>query len=325
MTPTKPTIYQTRRLPASVESDLTALGEVRHPPGFRPPTEDDLREALREADAILCTVTDRFTADLLRTPGRRAGLLANFGVGVDNIDLETARSVGVRVSNTPGVLTEATAELTLALILAVLRRLGEGERLVRSGGWTGWEPTQLLGRSAHGLRLGVVGMGRIGTTVARRANAGLGMSILYTSRSPVPPWELGGVEARNVSLDELLAESDVVTLHVPSTPDTHHLIDARRLALMPPASVLINTARGNIVDEAALVAALSEGRLAGAGLDVYAGEPSVPEALRAMEQVVLLPHLGSATLETRTAMGNLALDNLRAWFGGSPLPTPVAG
>ena len=323
MTPTKPTIYQTRRLPPGVESDLAALGKVRHPPGFRPPTRDDLREALREADAILCTVTDRFTADLLRTPGRRAGLLANFGVGVDNIDLETARSEGIRVSNTPGVLTEATAELTLALILAVLRRLGEGERLVRSGAWTGWEPTQLLGRSAQGLRLGVIGMGRIGTTVARRAHAGLGMRILYTSRSPVPPWELGGVEARKVPLDTLLIESDVVTLHVPSTPDTHHLIDARRLALLPPSSVLINTSRGTVVDEAALVAALSEGRLAGAGLDVYAEEPVVPEALRTMEHVVLLPHLGSATEEARTAMGNLALDNLRAWCDGSPLPTPV--
>lgn len=323
MTQTKPTIYQTRRLPDEVESALSTLGEVQHPPGFRPPTADDLRKALRKSDAILCTVTDTFSANLLRTSGRRAGLLANIGVGVDNIDLETARSVGVRVSNTPGVLTEATAELTIALILAVLRRLGEGERLVRSGGWTGWEPTQLLGRSAHGLRLGVIGMGRIGATVARRAHAGLGMRILYASRSPVPPWELGGVEAKRVSLDTLLIESDVVTLHVPSTPDTHHLIDARRLALMRPLSVLINTARGTIVDEAALVAALSEGRLAGAGFDVYADEPKVPEALRAMEQVVLLPHLGSATLETRTAMGNLALSNLRAWFEGGPLPTPV--
>ncbi len=323
MTSTKPTVYQTRRLPAEVESALSALGEVQHPPGFRPPTADDLRTALRKSDAILCTVIDRFSATLLRTSGRRAGLLANFGVGVDNIDLETARSVGIRVSNTPGVLTEATAELTIALILAVLRRLGEGERLVRSGGWTGWEPTQLLGRSAHGLRLGVIGMGRIGTTVARRAHAGLGMRILYASRSPVAPWDLGGVEARKVPLDTLLSESDVVTLHVPSTPDTHHLIDARRLALMPPSSVLINTARGNIVDEAALVAALSSGRLAGAGLDVYADEPKVPEPLRTMEQVVLLPHLGSATLETRTAMGMLALANLRAWFEGGTLPTPV--
>jgi len=323
MTPTKPTIYQTRRLPAEVESALSTLGEVRHPPGFRSPTADDLRTALRKSDAILCTVTDRFSANLLRTSGRRAGLLANVGVGVDNIDLEAARSVSVRVSNTPGVLTEATAELTIALILAVLRRLGEGERLVRSGEWTGWEPTQLLGRSAQGLQLGVIGMGRIGASVARRAHAGLGMRILYASRSPVPPWELGGIEARKVSLDTLLIESDVVTLHVPSTPDTHHLIDARRLALMPPSSVLINTARGTVVDEAALVAALSEGRLAGAGLDVYAGEPMVPEALRAMEQVVLLPHLGSATLETRTAMGNLALANLRAWFEGGPLPTLV--
>jgi lactate dehydrogenase-like 2-hydroxyacid dehydrogenase len=318
-------VVVTRRLPRSVEERLAAVVDARLNADDRALAPDQLTEALRTADGLLATVTDRLTADVLPATPRRAGIVANFGAGVDHIDLDAAREAGIVVTNTPGVLTDATADLTIALLLAVARRIGEGERLVRSGAWTGWAPTQMLGSSVTGSTLGIVGMGRIGRAVARRASRGFGMRVLYHQPRPADEAELAGLDVhRAADLDELLAESDAVTLHCPATPETRHLMDARRLARMRPGAFLINTSRGEVVDEAALADALASGTIAGAGLDVYEHEPQVPEALLRLENVVLLPHLGSATLEARTAMGHLAVDNLAAFLRGEPPPNRVA-
>ncbi len=324
MTVSHPILYLTRHFPSSIETALADLGEVLHPPEWRPPTADDLLGGLAGADVVVCTVADRFTPHMLRQVPRQARLLASFGVGVDHIPLAVAEEVGLAVSNTPGVLTEATADLTMALILATLRRLGEGERLVRAGQWTGWEPTQLLGRDVSGRVLGIVGLGRIGTAVARRASCGFGMRVQYANPRPVPPESLSGFEATPCPLDELLQTSDIVSLHCPATPETYHLLDRTRLQQMAPGSILINAARGSIVDERALAEALRTGPLAGAGLDVFEHEPEVPDALRQLDQVVLLPHLGSATVETRVAMGEAVLANIRAFLQGDRLPHLVA-
>jgi glyoxylate reductase len=258
--------------------------------------------------------------DLERLP--RLKVIANYGVGYDNVDVEAATRRGVLVSNTPGVLTSATAELTWALILAAARRVGEGERLVRAGGWSGWEPTQLLGMELRGKVLGVVGAGRIGMEVGRRAGV-FGMSVIYWNRSPRPDWERETGASRR-GLAQLLAEADVVTVHLPVARETRGLIDARALAAMKRTAILVNTARGALVDEAALAAALGAGRLRAAALDVYAAEPRVTAALLEMENVVLLPHLGSATEDARRGMWELAWGNLLRGIAGEPLLTPVA-
>jgi lactate dehydrogenase-like 2-hydroxyacid dehydrogenase len=317
-------VVVTRRLPRSVEERLAGLVDARLNADDRALTPDELAEALRTADGLLPTVTDRLTAEVLSATPRRAGIIANFGAGVDHIDLDAAREAGIVVTNTPGVLTDATADLTIALLLAVARRIGEGERIVRSGAWTGWGPTQMLGSAVTGSTLGIVGMGRIGRAVARRATRGFGMRVLYHQPRPVDEAEIAGLDVRRADLDELLAESDAVTLHCPATPETRHLIDARRLAGMRPGAFLVNTARGEVVDEAALADALASGTIAGAGLDVYEHEPHVPEALLRLENVVLLPHLGSATREARVAMGDRAVDNLEAFLRGDPPPDRVA-
>ena len=254
----------------------------------------------------------------------RAKLICNYGVGVNHIDLAAARAHGAAVTNTPGVLTEATAEIALTLLLMLARRAGEGEREVRAGAWTGWRPTHLQGRSLSGKTVGVVGFGRIGQSFAKKARFGLGMSVAYHSRRRAD----AAVEAETgatyePSLDRLVETCDVISLHTPGGAETHHLIDAPRLARMKPGAMLINTARGAVVDETALIAALQTGAI-GAGLDVYEAEPRVPDALKALDNVVLLPHLGSATVETRMAMGLKAIDNLEAWLAGRPLPDPVA-
>jgi glyoxylate reductase len=259
-------------------------------------------------------------ADLDRLPALR--IIANYGVGYDNIDITAARGRGIAVTNTPGVLTGATAELTWALILAAARRLGEGERLARSGAWGGWQPTQLRGTSLEGKILGIVGAGRIGQEVGRRARV-FGMRLLYWNRSPRPEWE-AETGARPASLETLLAEADVVSLHVALAGATHHLLDAPALARMKPGAILVNTARGPVVDEAALADALEAGRLRAAGLDVFEREPHIPERLRRLEQVVLLPHLGSATEEARLAMWRLAWANCLRGLRGEPLLNPVA-
>ncbi|MDX1606694.1 MAG: D-glycerate dehydrogenase, partial [Candidatus Competibacterales bacterium] len=298
--------------------------EVELNPSDTPFTEDRYRTALREADALLTFVSDPITAELLALPDRRVGLLGQFGVGYNNIDVEAARAEGVVVTNTPGVLTDCTADLALTLLLMTARRAGEGEREVRAGHWSGIRPTHLLGHRVSGKTLGIIGMGRIGLAVARRAHYGFGMPIVFQNRSPLGPERLEGLPAEQLdSVEAVLERADFVSLHCPATPQTRHLIDADRLARMKPGAYLINTARGDVVDEPALIEALTQGRLAGAGLDVYEREPRVPEALRRLDNVVLLPHLGSATEETRVAMGMLVIDNVRAHFEGREPPNRV--
>jgi lactate dehydrogenase-like 2-hydroxyacid dehydrogenase len=313
-------VIVTRRLPQPVERELERDFEVTLNPTDQPLGPDGLRRALGSADALLCTVTDRLSAEVLEVEPLRARLLANFGVGFNNIDTGAAKSRGLSVSNTPDVLTDATADLAMTLLLMVTRRTGEGERHVRSKAWTGWRPTHMLGTQVSGKTLGLVGMGRIARAVAQRAHGGFGLKVIYHDPFP-PPSEVAaalGAEPR-ASLEEVLREADFVSLHCPAMPETRHLMNRERLALMRPEAFLINTARGDVVDEAALVEALQAKRIAGAGLDVYELEPEVTPALLAMENVVLLPHLGSATQETRVAMGMRALETLRLFFKGAPL------
>ncbi|HEY5940185.1 MAG TPA: D-glycerate dehydrogenase [Gemmatimonadales bacterium] len=316
----RPTVVVTRRLPEPVEKELSREFDARLNREDRPLGPDGLQDALRTADALLCTVTDQLTAEVLSAEPRRARLLANFGVGFNNIDTATAKARGLAVSNTPDVLTEATADIAITLLLMASRRTGEGERHVRAGAWTGWRPTHMLGTQVSGKVLGLVGMGRIARAVARRAHHGFGMRVIFHDPYPPTPAEAAALGAEpRASLDEVLRESDFVSLHCPATPETRHLMNRERLKRMRPGAFLINTARGDVVDEAALVEALGNGTIAGAGLDVYEKEPRVSPALVAMENVVLLPHLGSATQETRIAMGMRALENLRLFFNGAPL------
>ena len=316
----RPVVVVTRRLPDPVHQALTREFDARLNPDDRPLSADGLREALGSADALLTTVTDKVTADVLATEPRRAGLVANFGVGFNNIDIEAAKARGIAVSNTPDVLTDATADLAMTLLLMVARRTGEGERHLRGGQWTGWRPTHMMGTHVTGKTLGLVGMGRIARAVAHRAHHGFGMRILFHDPYPPPPDVARALGAeRRETLEEVLREADFVSLHCPATPETRHLINRDRLALMRPEAYLVNTARGDVVDEAALVEALTARRIAGAGLDVYEREPQVTQALTVMDNVVLLPHLGSATTETRVAMGMRAFENLQLFFSGKPL------
>lgn len=316
----RPVVVVTRRLPEAVERELARDFDARLNTDDRPLGPEGLMEALRSADAVLCTVTDRLTAEVLAAEPRRAALLANFGVGFNHIDIAAAKARGIAVSNTPDVLTDATADIAMTLLLMVARRTGEGERHLRAGGWTGWRPTHMLGTQVSGKTLGLVGMGRIARAVAQRAHHGFGMRIVF--HDPYPPSaEVArslGAEPRE-RLEDVLREGDFVSLHCPATPETRHLMNRERLALMRPEAYLINTARGDVVDEAALVEALQARRIAGAGLDVFEREPQVSPDLLAMENVVLLPHLGSATTETRVAMGMRAVENLRLHFAGQPL------
>jgi lactate dehydrogenase-like 2-hydroxyacid dehydrogenase len=321
----RPIVVATRRLPAPVESRLAELFDVRLNADDTPSDAASLAAALRTADGVLATVTDRLDAEILTTSPRRARIVANFGVGHNHIDVAAAAAAGIVVTNTPGVLTDDTADLAMALILAVARRIGEGERHVRAGAWGGWRPTHMMGARVTGRTLGIVGFGRIGRAVAARAHHGFGMPVLVHTRGRVEPRELASVGGRQVdSIEELLAGSDFVSLHCPATPQTRHLIDAARLAVMRPGAFLVNTSRGDVVDEPALVDALRARVIAGAGLDVYEHEPAVAPELLAMENVVLLPHLGSATLETRVAMGMRAVDNLAVFFAGADPPDRVA-
>ena len=313
----RPVVVVTRRLPEAVHQALAREFDARLNPEDRPLTAEGLREAVRTADAILPTVTDKLTADVLSAEPRRLRLIANFGVGFNNIDVEAAKARGIAVSNTPDVLTDATADLAMTLLLMVARRTGEGERHVRGGQWTGWRPTHMLGTQVSGKTLGLVGMGRIARAVAQRAHHGFGMKVIFHDPYP-PPAALAaslGAEPRG-SVEELLREADFVSLHCPATPETRHLMNRERFGQMRSDAFLVNTARGDVVDEAALVEALESGKIAGAGLDVFEREPQVTQALVTMENVVLLPHLCSATEETRVAMGMRALENLRLFFAG---------
>ena len=318
MSPETPRIVVTRALPPAALEPLHSVGSVWVSPHDRPLTVDELHAAVGGASAIISMLTDRIDDDVLAAAGPSLEIVANTAVGYDNLDLPAIARRGVLASNTPGVLVDATADLTIALLLAVTRRVAEGDRLVRSGAAWSWDISFMLGSGLQGKQLGIVGIGRIGQAVARRA-AAFGMDVVHHSRRPV---DADG--SRPLPLDELLATSDVVSLHCPLTPETRHLIDADALRAMKSGAYLINTARGPIVDEAALAAALADGTIAGAGLDVYENEPEVHADLRGLDNVVLAPHLGSATVETRTRMAELAVDNVVAVLTGKDAPTPIS-
>lgn len=321
----KPCLLVTRKWPAAVEEHLCTHFDVTLNESDEPLDRRALFEAMTRYDAICPTITDRFDAEILATPGTRVRILANFGAGFEHIDLDAAKAAGIVVTNTPGALTETTADLAILLMLMAARRAGEGERELRAGRWTGWRPTHLAGQGVSGKTLGLAGFGRIAQATARRASAGFGMRILYHSRNRASPDVEAACNATYVpTLDALAAEADFLSLHVPGGAATRHLVDTRLLKLMKPSASLINTARGSVVDEAALAAALEAGTIAAAGLDVFEREPVVSPALLARENVVLLPHLGSATIETRTGMGMQAAENLIAFFDGKEPPNRVA-
>ena len=309
----------TRDLPQDVLDAARARFDVT----LRESTEglmpDEAAQALADYDAILPTLGDQFTADAFDGPVR-AGVLGNFGVGYNHIDVAAATKAGVLVSNTPDVVTDATADIAMTLILSACRRAGEGERLLRSGMWLGWSPVQMLGTHVTGKRVGIVGMGRIGQAVARRCHYGFDMPVIYFNRSQKDV----DVPARQVeTLAALMSQADIIVVTVPGGGSNTNMIDAAAIAQMQESAHFINVARGDVVDEAALILALQERRIAGAGLDVYAREPLVPQELRDLENVVLLPHLGTAALEVRAAMGMMALENIIAWDEGKPLPQRV--
>ncbi len=315
----------TRRLPRPAEEQAARDFDARLNGDDHTFTPAEIAEALRTADALVPTVTDKVTAQLLGTEPLKVRIIANYGVGFNNIDTGAAKARGVVVTNTPDVLTEDTADDAILLMLMVARRGGEGEREVRAKRWSGWRPTHLLGTRVSGKTLGLIGLGRIGRAVAHRARHGFDMRVIFHDPYPPPPTVVAELEAEpRASVDDVLREADFVSLHSPATPETHHLIDARRLGLMKRGAFLINNARGDIVDEAALVTALKHATIAGAGLDVFEREPTVSPELLAMNNVVLLPHIGSATHESRVAMGLRALDNLKTFFAGAPPRDRVA-
>jgi lactate dehydrogenase-like 2-hydroxyacid dehydrogenase len=316
----KQKVLITRRLPDVVLDAASAAFDVTLRDDTSVLTGPELRAALREFDGVLPTLGDRFQADVFAdVQGARAKILANFGVGYNHIDVKAAAGAGIVVTNTPGAVTDATADIAMMLILMTARRAGEGERLLRAGGWKGWHPTQMLGMHITGKTIGIIGMGRIGKAIARRCHYGFGMDVRFFNRSPVVA---PGMPARQVDMAAAMG-ADVVVVAVPGGPATHHLINGETLAHMAPNALFINISRGDVVDEAALIAALQSGRIAGAGLDVYEKEPLVPAALIGMENVTLLPHLGTAALEVRANMGMMAVDNLTAFFAGLPPPNRV--
>ncbi|KUM28398.1 D-glycerate dehydrogenase [Mesorhizobium loti] len=320
----KPRVIVTRRWPAKVESILTERFDAVLNVDDVPMTAAELASAFQTHDAILPTVSDRLPASVFPSGDCRTRLLANFGVGFSHIDVAAARERGITVTNTPGVLTDCTADIAMSLLLSVARRTGEGERQLRAGAWKGWCPTHLIGTKVSGKKLGIIGMGRIGKAMACRAHFGFGMDIVFYNRSRIDDDMTRSMSARQLpSIEAVLAESDFVSLHCPGGAENKHLMDEARLSAMKPTAFLINTARGDVVDEIALVRALDKGVIAGAGLDVYAEEPAVARGLLDRENVVLLPHLGSATAETREAMGMKALDNLTAFFEGKAAPDRV--
>jgi len=315
------TLYLSRPLPDPVMAVIQERFQLTVTPADHPPSAAEILAGVRDAQAAICTLNERMDAEILAAaPALR--VIANYAVGYNNIDVEAAKARGIVVTNTPDVLTNATADLTWALILAVARRVIEGDQLVRQNRWTGWSPTQMLGVDLSGKTLGIIGMGRIGQAVARRA-AGFDMTVLYWTRSE-RPLQPSNTAWQWVSFDELLRRSDFLSPHIPLAANTHHLINEAALRLMKPTAFLINAARGPVVDEAALVQALQEHRLAGAGLDVYEREPELQRGLRELSQVVLLPHLGSATTETRIRMGMMCVENVLAVLEGKPAPNRVA-
>lgn len=324
----KPVVVIMRKLPDAIETRMRELFEAHLNLDDRPMSQSDLVKAVGEADVIVPTVTDRIDAAVIAQAGPDLKMIANFGNGVNNIDVAAAAGKGIVVTNTPNVLTEDTADMTMALILAVPRRLTEGAGILLEGDgkWSGWSPTWMLGRRIWGKRLGIVGMGRIGTAVARRAKA-FGLSIHYHNRHRVAPAMEDALEATYwESLDQMLARMDIISINCPSTPATFHLLSARRLALMQPTAYIVNTARGEIIDEDALAQLIQDGKLAGAGLDVFEKEPAVNSRLlklAARGKVIVLPHMGSATIEGRIDMGEKVIINIRAFFDGHRPPDRV--
>lgn len=314
------TLLITRPLPDAVMAAARARFDVTARAETLPLTAAELRASLGGYDLILPTLGDRYLAEVFADVSKpRAKLLANFGVGYNHIDVAAATAAGIAVSNTPGAVTDATADIALTLMLMTARRAGEGERLLRSGGWEGWHPTQMLGLHLSGKTVGIIGMGRIGKAIARRCHAGFGMQVLFTNRSPIAD---AGVPARQVDLATVMG-ADIVVVAVPGGPKTHHMINAETLSAMKTTGIFVNISRGDVVDEVALITVLQSGAIAGAGLDVYEFEPKVPLALRAMENVTLLPHLGTAALEVRIGMGLMAVDNLIAYDEGRDPPNKV--
>lgn len=311
----------TRKLPDPVLSKARDVFDVTVRDNTAPLSREELLQSLTDYDVVLPTLGDAYSADIFAAvPEKRTKLLANFGVGYNHIDARAARAAGIDVTNTPGAVTDATADIALTLMLMTCRRAGEGERMVRAGQWEGWHPTQLLGLHMSGKTLGVVGMGRIGQAIAQRAHFGFGMSVKFYNRSPK---DVSFPAEQVAELTDLAAQVDVLIVAVPGGAETHHLINASVLNAMQPHAHMVNIARGDVVNETDLIAALSKGQIAGAGLDVYEFEPKVPQALIDMENVTLLPHLGTAALEVRTAMGLMAVDNATAFANGEPLPNAV--
>ncbi len=323
MTTDKPAVLVTRKLPRTIETRLEELFEARFNPTDEPIPSEALAAACAGADILLPTVTDRLAAPVIEALPDRLRLIANFGVGVDHIDLAAAAARGIAVTNTPGVLTEDTADLTMALMLAAPRRMVEGDRLARAGEWAGWTPTFMMGHRVSGKRLGIVGMGRIGKAVARRAR-GFAMSVHYHNRRRAHPEIEAELEATWwEDLDQMLAHMDFISINCPHTSETRHLLSEERLRALQPHAYIVNTARGEIIDEAALARCLADGALAGAALDVYEREPAIHEGLRRLDNVVLAPHLGSATREGRIAMGERVLINIKTFVDGHSPPDRV--
>ncbi|HEY0120738.1 MAG TPA: D-glycerate dehydrogenase [Rhizobium sp.] len=321
---TKPRILVTRRWPSQVEAILSERFDTTLNSHDIALDAAQLREALLAYDAVLPTVSDKLPSALFEGDAIRTKILGNFGVGFNHIDIASAKAKGIVVTNTPGVLTDCTADIAMLLLLSVARRGGEGERELRAGKWSGWRPTHLIGTKVTGKTVGIVGFGRIGRAFAQRCHFGFGMDIVFYNRSVIDPMEAARYGAMQLpTIEDVLAVSDFVSLHCPGGAENRHLMNAARFAAMKPGAFLINTARGDIVDEAALISALEQGMIRGAGLDVYEVEPNVPERLKTMENVVLLPHLGSATEETRTAMGMKVVDNITAFFEGREPPDRV--
>jgi glyoxylate reductase len=323
MAPKKPLVIVTRKLPEVIETRMMELFDARLNPDDTPMSQAQLVSAVQQADVLVPTITDRIDAAVLAQAGPRLKLIASFSTGVDHIDLASARTRGITVTNTPAVLTEDTADMTMALILAVSRRVTEGERLIRASRWQGWGPTFMLGHRLWGKRLGIIGMGRIGQALARRGR-GFGLSIHYHNRRRVAEEVEQELEATYwESLDQMLARVDIVSVNCPHTPATFHLLSARRLKLLRPHSIIVNTARGEIIDEDALTRMLVAREIAGAGLDVFEHEPAVSPKLLKLDSVVLLPHMGSATLEGRIDMGEKVIINIKTFADGHRPPDRV--
>ncbi|MEK9848957.1 MAG: D-glycerate dehydrogenase [Candidatus Puniceispirillum sp.] len=323
MSQNKPKVILTRKLPDTIETRMRELFDTSLNETDTPLSRAELEQAVKKADVLVPTVTDKIDADLIASAGAQLRLIASFGTGVDHLDLAAAKARGITVTNTPGVLTEDTADVVMALILAVPRRIAQGDALARSGKWGGWSPTGMLGHRINGKRLGIIGMGRIGEAVARRAR-GFGLSIHYHNRKPVHPQTEAELEATYWdSLEQMLARVDIVSVNCPHTAATNNLLSAERLALMQPSAYLVNTSRGEVVDEVALADLLAKGSIAGAGLDVYADEPNIPKALRDLPNTVLLPHIGSATIEGRLQMGDKVIINVQTFWDGHTPPDRV--